>query len=151
MTSPQSPHIAAKRSVFDRFAGAVIRGAGSPYAFLVATLGLVVWAVTGPLFHFSQTWLLAVNTGTTIVTFLMVFLIQQSQNKHSAAMHIKLDELLVSHEAASNRLVAAEHLDEAQLGALRKSHPHLAIPSAESPRLESTEPAAANPPRSSGT
>lgn len=126
MTAPNPPRAAVTRSVFDRFAAAIIRGAGSSYAFVLAALCVIVWALTGPLFHFSERWLLAVNTSTTIVTFLMVFLIQQSQNKHSAAVHIKLDELLVSHEAASNRLVAAEHLDEAQLVELRKAHPHLA-------------------------
>jgi low affinity Fe/Cu permease len=141
MTAPGPPHAAVTRSLFDRFAAATTRGAGSSYAFVVAALCIIVWALTGPLFHFSERWLLAVNTGSTIVTFLMVFLIQQSQNKHSAAIHIKLDELLVSHETASNRLVAAEHLDEAQLVELRKAIPHLARAEVAEPDQLETPPA----------
>jgi low affinity Fe/Cu permease len=108
-----------RHSVFDRFAGAVTHLAGTSWAFAVAMLAIVAWAATGPFFHFSETWQMVVNTGTTIVTFLMVFLIQQSQNKDSLALHIKLNELLAAHEHASNRVVAVEDLDEADLATLR--------------------------------
>ncbi len=79
---------------FDCFAGVATRGAGSPTAFALAVLTVAVWAITGPMFGFSETWQLVINTGTTIITFLMVFLIQQSQNKDSLAIHLKLNELL---------------------------------------------------------
>jgi low affinity Fe/Cu permease len=100
---------------FDRFASGVTRWAGSPVAFCAALLVVLVWATTGPLFHFSENWQLLINTGTTIVTFLMVFLIQQSQNKDSVAMHLKLNELLASNQQASNRMIGIEDLDEQDL------------------------------------
>jgi len=109
----------SRNSMFDRFAGTVTRVAGSPWAFAAALGSVVVWAMTGPSFHFSENWQIVINTGTTIVTFLMVFLIQQSQNKDSLAVHIKLNELLAAHEHASNRIVAIEDLDEADLAQLR--------------------------------
>src|SRR5450432_1543828 len=90
-------------SMFDRFASAVTRGAGSPLAFSAALVVVIVWALCGPFFHYSENWQLIINTGTTIVTFLMVFLIQQSQNKDSVAIHLKLNELLASNRSASNR------------------------------------------------
>ncbi|MDT3679129.1 MAG: low affinity iron permease family protein [Burkholderiaceae bacterium] len=105
--------------VFERFAALATRASGSSTGFVLAALVVVVWAISGPLFGFSQTWQLVINTGTTIVTFLMVFLIQHSQNKDSRAVHLKLNELLASHEYASNRLVAIEDLDE---DSLRKLH-----------------------------
>ena len=114
------------RSIFDRFAGAVTRMAGSPWAFTAALGSVMIWAATGPAFHFGENWQMVINTGTTIVTFLMVFLIQQSQNKDSAAIHIKLNELLASHELASNRVVAVENLDEADLETLRAFYCELA-------------------------
>lgn len=113
-------------SIFDRFAGKVTQYAGSPWAFAVALLAILVWGTTGPMFHYSEDWQMVVNTGTTIVTFLMVFLIQQSQNKDSLAVHIKLNELLAAHEMASNRVVAIETLDEADLAVLRKFYCQLA-------------------------
>jgi low affinity Fe/Cu permease len=115
-----------RHGVFDRFAGIVTRVAGSPYAFSLALLIVVVWAASGPLFHFSETWQLVINTGTTIVTFLMVFLIQQSQNKDSIAIHLKLNELIASHEVASNRMIAIEDLDEEDLGRVRSFYDQLA-------------------------
>jgi low affinity Fe/Cu permease len=122
------PHIRLKgqHSVFDRFAGLVTRMAGSPYAFSAAVLVILAWACSGPLFGFSATWQLVVNTGTTIVTFLMVFLIQQSQNKDSIAIHLKHNELLASHEIASNRMIAIEDLDEEDLSRVRVFYDHLA-------------------------
>ena len=101
--------------VFDRFAKFVTRFAGSPVMFGVAVLTVLVWAVTGPFMGFSATWQLVINTGTTIVTFLMVFLIQQSQNKDSKAIHVKLDELIISLKGANDRLLDVEELDEKQL------------------------------------
>ena len=92
---------------------------GSPWAFLVAALIIAVWAVTGPIFHYSDTWQLIINTGTTIVTFLMVFLIQNTQNRDAAAVHLKLDELIRSVKGARNRLVDLEELSEDELEELR--------------------------------
>jgi low affinity Fe/Cu permease len=93
---------------FDIFASAVTRWTGSPVAFGLAVISIVVWAVTGPVFHYSENWQLVINTGTTIVTFIMVFLIQQSQNKDSVALHLKLNELLASHRSADNHLIGIE-------------------------------------------
>ena len=108
-----------RASWFTRFATTAARATGRPGTFVLAVAIIVVWACTGPIFGFSDTWQLIINTGTTIVTFLMVFLIQQSQNKDSLALHIKLNELLAAHEHASNRVVAVEDLDEADLATLR--------------------------------
>jgi low affinity Fe/Cu permease len=128
MSRQRKPHIrlTGRHSVFDRFAGTVTRWAGSAYTFFVAVLVVVLWALSGPLFDFSTTWQLIVNTGTTIVTFLMVFLIQQSQNKDSIAIHLKLNELLASHELASNRMIAIEDLDEEDLARVRAFYAELA-------------------------
>lgn len=122
----QNIRLKGKHSIFDRFAGKVTQHAGSPWAFALALFAILVWGVTGPVFHYSEAWQMVVNTGTTIVTFLMVFLIQQSQNKDSLAVHIKLNELLAAHEYASNRVVAIETLDEADLAVLRKFYCELA-------------------------
>ena len=102
-------------SNFDRFASAVTRWGGSPAAFCMALFLVVLWAAVGPIFHFSENWQLVINTGTTIITFLMVFLIQQSQNKDSVAMHLKLNELLAANRSASNRMIGIEGLDEQKL------------------------------------
>ncbi|MGO4415312.1 MULTISPECIES: low affinity iron permease family protein [Cupriavidus] len=112
--------------LFDHFAGAATRHAGSPAAFVLAVLVVVVWALTGPIFGYSETWQLIINTGTTIVTFLMVFLIQQSQNKDSMAVHLKLNELLASSKPASNHLISIEELDEDELRQLVLFYRHLA-------------------------
>jgi low affinity Fe/Cu permease len=96
------------RRAFDRFAMRVSDAAGTSLASVVAFIVLVVWAVSGPLFEFSDTWQLLINTGTTIVTFLMVFLIQHSENKNSRALHLKLDELIASSHRASNELIDLE-------------------------------------------
>lgn len=103
---------------FDRWASRVTAWAGSPSAFGTALVAVLVWAVCGPAFDFSETWQLIINTGTTIVTFLMVFLIQQTQNKDGRALHLKLDELLISLKDADESLVDAEQLDEDELRAL---------------------------------
>ena len=94
--------------------------AGSPVTTIAAFLLIIIWALTGPLFHFSDTWQLVINTSTTIITFLMVFIIQRSQNKDTAAIHLKLNELIASNEKASNRLVDIEDLTEEELKVLKK-------------------------------
>ncbi len=102
-------------TAFDHVASSVTRGAGSPLAFCAALLLVVVWGAVGPLFGYSENWQLVINTGTTIITFLMVFLIQQSQNKDSVALHLKLNELLAANRQASNRMIGIEDLDEQDL------------------------------------
>ena len=102
-------------NIFSRFATAVTRWTGSTWAFITALTVIVAWGVTGPLFHFSDTWQLVINTGTTIVTFLMVFLIQRAQNKESLAVQLKLNEIVAAMEGASNRLIAVEDLSEREL------------------------------------
>jgi low affinity Fe/Cu permease len=99
---------------------------GSSWAFATASMVIIVWLITGPIFHFSDTWQLVINTGTTIVTFLMVFLIQRSQNKDSLAVQLKLNELLAAMKGASNRLVDVEDLSEEELQVLRKFYSRLA-------------------------
>jgi low affinity Fe/Cu permease len=100
--------------------------AGKPMTFVIAVVLVVVWAVSGPLFHFSDTWQLVINTSTTIVTFLMVFLIQNTQNRDTAAMQIKLDELIRALEGAHNALLDLEELDEKDLTRFRKRYEQLA-------------------------
>jgi len=106
-------------TAFARFANWTASAAGHPRAFLLACLIIVVWGVTGPLFDFSDTWQLVINTGTTIVTFLMVFLIQNTQNRDSRAMQLKLDELIRATEGAHNALLDLEELTEADLNKVR--------------------------------
>lgn len=101
--------------IFDRFSGKVTVITGSPWAFIIAFLIIVLWAVSGPIFKYSDTWQLVINTGTTIVTFLMVFVIQQSQNKDTMALQMKLNELIASNKRASNRLIDVEDLTEEEL------------------------------------
>jgi len=120
----------AKHSViltaFDRFATRVTRWAGSPIAFAAALACVIVWAAVGHLFHYSENWQLVINTGTTIVTFLMVFMIQQSQNKDSIALHLKLNELLAASKQASNRMIGIEDLDEQDLREVAEFYVRLA-------------------------
>lgn len=104
--------------LFERFANKVTVWAGSSYAFLIAFSTILIWAITGPLFDFSETWQLIINTGTTIITFLMVFLIQKTQNKESKAIQLKLNELIAASEKASNRMVDIENLTEEELDKL---------------------------------
>ena len=111
---------------FDRFASAVSRWAGSPASFCLALVVVVAWAVSGPVFGFTDTWQLVINTGTTIVTFLMVFLIQQSQNKDSKALQMKLDELLFAMKGADDDVIDAEDLDEESLDKLARHYAGLA-------------------------
>jgi low affinity Fe/Cu permease len=129
---------AHRHSLFDRLASRVTHAVGTPLAFALAVTSVVVWGLTGPLFGFSETWQLVINTGTTIVTFLMVFVIQQSQNKDSVALHLKLNELLASHRQASNRLIAIEDLDEEELMVLRRFYCRLAELAAASHGVKET-------------
>ena len=112
--------------LFRRFAHATSAAVGSPVTFCCGLLTVIVWGATGPAFHYSDTWQLVINTGTTIVTFLMVFLIQNTQNRDAKAMHLKLDELIRAVSAARNRLVHLEDLSDADLATLesefRKLH-----------------------------
>jgi len=110
----------------EAFSSAVTRWTGSTPAFALALLVILVWAVLGPLFHYSDTWQLVINTGTTIITFLMVFLIQRSQNKDSLALHLKLNELVAAIQGASNRLIDVEGLTEKELTTLHRYYSELA-------------------------
>lgn len=113
-------------SLFTRFARWSSHAAGSPYAFVGAVAVVLVWGVSGPLFGFSDTWQLVINTGTTIVTFLMVFAIQASQNRDSEAIQVKLDELIRSIEGARNNLLDLEELEEEEIERLRRKYRDLA-------------------------
>jgi low affinity Fe/Cu permease len=108
-------HVRRRGGRFDRFASAIARGSGRASAFVVALAIVVVWAVSGPIFHFSDTWQLVINTGTTVLTFLMVFVIQNTIDRDSMALHVKLDELIRVTQAASDSLIGAEKLTEKQL------------------------------------
>lgn len=105
---------------FDRLSRSVERAVGSPPAFIAALAVVVLWAASGPLFRWSDTWQLVINTGTTIVTFLMVFLIQNAQTRDTLALHTKLDELILVTGAARNRLILAEEIDREELTRLRQ-------------------------------
>ena len=111
---------------FEAFSKAITRFTGSTPAFGIALGVVVVWAMVGPLFGFSDTWQLVINTGTTIVTFLMVFLIQRAQNKDSLAVHLKLNELVAAMQGASNRLIDVEDLSEKELATLHRFYGELA-------------------------
>ena len=112
--------------LLERSATVVTRWTGTTSAFSLACSVIFIWGLSGPLFHFSDTWQLVINTGTTIITFLMVFLIQRSQNKDSLALHLKLNELVAAVEGASNRLIDVESLTEQELNVLRRHYATLA-------------------------
>ena len=114
------------RSRFTRFAKRTAHVTGRPYAFLLAVLVVVVWAITGPLFGFSDTWQLVINTGTTIVTFLMVFLIQSTQNRDAEAVQVKLDEIIRAVGNARNELLDLEELEEKDLDAIKETYEAMA-------------------------
>jgi len=101
------------------------RATGTSTAFMLALSVIIVWVITGPIFHYSDTWQLVINTGTTIVTFLMVFLIQRAQNKDALAIHLKLNEIVAALEGASNRLIDVEDLSEPEIDALRNYYKRL--------------------------
>jgi low affinity Fe/Cu permease len=109
----------------ERFARQVTAWTGSSWAFGIALLVVLLWLVTGPIFGYSDTWQLVINTGTTIVTFLMVFLIQRSQNKDALAVHLKLNEIVASLQGASNRLINIEDLSEEEVATLHRYYAHL--------------------------
>jgi low affinity Fe/Cu permease len=111
---------------FDRFSSKVTKVTGKPIAFILAFFIIILWAVTGPIFQFSDTWQLVINTSTTIITFLMVFVIQQSQNKDTMAVQLKLNELIASSRDASNRLIDVEDLTPEELELLKKFYVQLA-------------------------
>ncbi len=127
---------APRHDLFRQFSHLTSTSVGKPWAFAVACGVVLVWAATGPLFHFSDTWQLVINTGTTIITFLMVFLIQNTQNRDAIAIHLKLDELICALKGARNQLVDIEELSDEELEKLRLefrrlgagtvlSHPHV--------------------------
>lgn len=122
----QPMQITATKSRFTRLAKATARATGRPAAFILAITVVAVWIVTGPFFHFSDTWQLVINTGTTIVTFLMVFLIQCTQNRDAEAVQVKLDELQCTAHGAHNALLDLEELEESELDTIRAEYAKLA-------------------------
>ncbi len=125
-------------SIFDSFSTKVTRVAGSPYTFITAFVTIVLWAVSGPIFDYSDTWQLIINTSTTIITFLMVFVIQQTQNKDTMALHLKLNELIKANEDASNRLIDIEDLTEEELETLKEFYVKLAVLAKKDTKLVGT-------------
>ena len=111
---------------FEKFSSAVTKATGSTYAFIAAATLILLWLLSGPFFDFSEVWQLIINTSTTIITFLMVFVIQKAQNKESLSIQLKLNELVASNEIASNRLVAVEDLTEEEMKVLKKFYSKLA-------------------------
>ncbi|MGI4750900.1 MAG: low affinity iron permease family protein [Janthinobacterium lividum] len=109
-----------KPNLFERFANWATKATGSATAFILAVVIILVWGLTGPIFKYSDVWQLIINTSTTIITFLMVFLIQKSQNKDSKAVHLKLNELIAANKFASNRMVSIEDLSEKELDKLHE-------------------------------
>jgi low affinity Fe/Cu permease len=129
--SDRKPYIDAHEQVrtsgglnlwFSRFACSTAQIVGHPYMFLLAVVVLVIWAASGPFFHFSDTWQLIINTGTTIITFLVVFLIQNTQNRDANALHLKLDELIRSHHPANDDLIVIQKLSDEELDQLEKRY-----------------------------
>jgi low affinity Fe/Cu permease len=114
------------RSWFTRLTKATAHASGRPITFSLATLVIVVWAATGPMFNFSDTWQLIINTGTTVVTFLMVFLIQSTQNRDAEAVQVKLDEIIRAIGNAKNELLDLEELEEEDLARIRQTYQELA-------------------------
>jgi low affinity Fe/Cu permease len=114
-----------KAHIVEKLSTGVTRAAGTNSAFMLAFLAVILWAACGPLFHYSEGWQMVINTGTTIITFLMVFLIQKSQNKDSLAIQLKLNELIAAHEFASNRLVNVENMTEEEMKIIQKYYTRL--------------------------
>lgn len=121
--------------LLERFSLKATRATGTSKAFILALTVIVVWGFTGPIFHFSDTWQLVINTGTTIVTFLMVFLIQRTQNKDALAIHLKLNEIVAALEGASNRLIDVEDLTEAEIETLHTHYQRLVAMAKEDLKL----------------
>lgn len=114
------------KDFFAKYSHKVARAVGSPWSFFVAFLIIIIWAVSGPVFHFSDTWQLVINTGTTIVTFLMVFIIQNTQNRDSQAMELKLNELIKATKHASNQLIDLEEFSSEDIEKLQKKYRKIA-------------------------
>jgi low affinity Fe/Cu permease len=131
MTSPST-------SGFEKMSSIATKASGSTPAFVCACFVIIAWVLSGPVFHFSDTWQLVINTSTTIITFLMVFLIQRSQNKDSIAIHLKLNELIIAQEYASNRLVSVEDISEDELKVLHKFYQNLALMTKNELSIEAT-------------
>ncbi|PSL35766.1 low affinity iron permease family protein [Chitinophaga ginsengisoli] len=112
--------------LFERYSSKVAQATGSQWAFFIALAAIIVWGITGPIFAYSDTWQLVINTGTTIITFLMVFIIQKSQNKDSKSVQLKLNELIAANKLASNRLIVVEELTEEELDTLHNYYMKLA-------------------------
>ena len=132
----QPPAARGQRVSFGAIARAVSHATGRPATFVLALLAIVIWGISGPIFRFSDTWQLVINTGTTIVTFLMVFLIQNTQNRDSVAMQIKLDELLRALKGAQTAMADLEDLTEAELDAFKAHYAELAAAAREKMRRE---------------
>ena len=125
-----------KQGLSERFAVSVTKATGTTTAFIMAFVLVIIWGATGPVFHYSENWQLVINTGTTIITFLMVFLIQKAQNKDSLAIQLKLNELVAAHEFASNRLVDVENLSEEELKVIQKYYSRLSKTSKKEQSLQ---------------
>jgi low affinity Fe/Cu permease len=128
---PDAPTDPPKLPIFVRFSKATAAATGRPVTFIVAVLLIIVWGLTGPLFDFSDTWQLVINTGTTIITFLMVFLIQNTQNRDSVAIQLKLDELISAVKDARNELINVEDLDDETIQEKREEMTQLAAQAKE--------------------
>jgi low affinity Fe/Cu permease len=126
MNNKKPSRISHMSRFFNKLSMKVTKAAGRPIATILAFTVVIAWAATGPFFGFSDTWQLVINTGTTVITFLMVFIIQQSQNKDTVAIQLKLNELIACHERASNRLIDIEDLTDDELAVLKKFYVKLA-------------------------
>ncbi|HSH66184.1 MAG TPA: low affinity iron permease family protein [Bacteroidia bacterium] len=133
-----SPNVSGFSRGYNKIAAKITQATGSPFSSIAAILIIIGWLVCGPVFGFSDTWQLVINTGTTIITFIMVFIIQQSQNKDTSAIQLKLNELIACDERASNRLVSIEELTDEELRVLKKFYSHLALLSKEGKDLHSS-------------
>lgn len=129
-----------KESGFEKLANKITYWTGSSVAFGLAAGSILIWIITGPIFKFSDTWQLVINTGTTIITFLMVFLIQKTQNKDSKAIQLKLNELIAASRKASNRMVDIEDLDEEELDTLHKFYQRLSDKAEEEKDIHQSHP-----------
>ena len=132
-TAADNYHAGPLSSTFTNFSTYVARASGRPATFVLSCLIIIVWAVSGPVFHYSDTWQLVINTGTTIITFLMVFLIQNTQNRDGAALQAKLDELIRAHHDARNTYMGIEKLPEEKLSEMRE-HCADTVPDAADPQ-----------------
>jgi low affinity Fe/Cu permease len=138
ITNSDMPQVSNFSKGYNKIATKITKATGSPFSSIFAILLIIAWLVCGPVFGFSDTWQLVINTGTTIITFIMVFIIQQSQNKDTTAIQLKLNELIACEERASNRLVSIEDLTDDELFVLKKFYSHLAALSKDGKDLHSS-------------